>query len=108
MIALFRAIRRRMAKASNISDVLSSGYWAMRDVLYLPKNQRKPPFSQSIEANYLLAWQEFRELDDEIRRGHLNHARIRAECGDVMAYLGAMVLECDRMLAVGGKLGGTA
>ena len=71
MIALFRAIRRRMAKASNISDVLSSGYWAMRDVLYLPKNMSKPPFSQSIEANYLLAWQEFRELDDEIRRGHL-------------------------------------
>lgn len=105
---IFRRIRDYLAKQRNISDILSAGYWSMRDVLYLKKNQSKPPFSRSIETNYLLAWQEFRELEDELRRGHLNHARIRAECGDVMAYLGAVVLECDVMLAKGGKLGGTA
>ena len=105
---MIRRFLAYLAKQNNISDIISAGYWAMRDVLYLKKNQCKPPFSRSIETNYLLAWQEFRELEDELRRGHLNHARIRAECGDVMAYLGAVVLECDEMLAKCGKLGGTA
>ena len=103
MIALFRAIRRRMAKASNISDVLSSGYWAMRDVLYLPKNMSKPPFSRDVAINYRLACAEIVELEYELIRGHLNHKRIRAECGDAMAFLAAICLECDRVLAKAGS-----
>jgi hypothetical protein len=105
---MIRRIRAYLAKQRNISDILSAVYWATRDVLENKKNRSKPPFSRSIQSNFILAWQEFRELEDELRRGHLNHARIRAECGDVMAYLGAVVLECDEMLDKVSKLGGTA
>ena len=90
-----------MTKEAYNEQIIEAGLRAAYDVLSRPKNLAKPPMTEDIGELFLRADREMRELWEEIYDyyGNLDWAKTRAEAGDVMAYLSALVYECDRRLS---------
>ncbi len=86
-----------MTKETYNQSILQAGMSATFDVLNRPKNLAKPPMTDDIGELYLRASGEMVELCVEIEDG-CDYAKTRAEAGDVIAYLSALVYECDRRL----------
>ena len=89
-----------MTKEAYNEQIIEAGLRAAYDVLSRPKNLAKPPMTDDIGELYFRALGEMDELGAEVTvYGVLDYALARAEAGDVIAYLCALVYECDRRLA---------
>jgi len=91
-----------MTKEMYNQSILQAGMSATFDVLNRPKNLAKPPMTDDIGELYQRADCEMRELWEEIYDyygyGNSDWAKTRAEAGDAIAYLCALIYECDRRL----------
>jgi hypothetical protein len=90
-----RKFFHRLKKSSDNEVILSAGFRAAREVLRLDKNMDKPVMPRNVGELLVLAQCEFNELDSEIKRYYHNPARIRAECGDLIAYISAIARTCE-------------
>ena len=92
-----------MTKEAYNESIIQAGMCATFDVLNRPKNLAKPPMTDDIGELFIRAGDEMDELKQEVFPYHdineTDYAKTRAEAGDVIAYLSALVYECDRRLA---------
>jgi len=88
-----------MTKEAYNEQIIEAGMRAAFDVLSRPKNLAKPPMTDDIGELYCRASDEMLELYKEITADDTDYAKTRAEAGDVIAYLSALIYECDRRLA---------
>lgn len=105
MIQSIKRFLHRLRKSADNERILSSGFSAAREVLRLDKNLDKPLMPRNVKELFRLARIEMNELENEIDRYYHNPERIRAECGDVIAYLSGIADTCEREIR--GKLDGT-
>ena len=93
-----------MTKEAYNESIIKSGMSATFDVLNRPKNLAKPPMCEDIEELFFLAKGEMNELDLEVWRNNVyadgyDYEQTRAEAADTIAYLCALIHECDRRLS---------
>ena len=96
MIQSIKRFLHRLRKSADNERILSSGFNAAREVLRLDKNLDKPLMPRNVKELLRLANGEMVELIDEVDRYYHNPERIRAECGDVIAYLSGIADTCER------------
>jgi NTP pyrophosphatase (non-canonical NTP hydrolase) len=105
VIQSIKRFLHRLRKSADNERIISSGFNAVREVLRLDKNLDKPLLPHNVKELLRLANGEMVELIDEVGRYYHNPERIRAECGNVIAYLSGIADTCERDIR--GKLDGT-
>ena len=105
MIQSIKRFLHRLRKSADNERILSSGFRAAREVLRDKKNIDKPLMPRNVKELFRLARIEMNELENEIERYYHNPERIRAECGDVIAYISGIADTCE--MDIRGKLDGT-
>jgi len=105
VIQSIKRFLHRLRKSADNERILSSGFSAAREVLREKKNIDKPLMPRNVKELFRLARIEMNELENEIERYYHNPERIRAECGDVIAYISGIADTCEREIR--GKLDGT-
>jgi len=88
-----------MTKEAHNESIIQSGMRATFDVLNRPKNLAKPPMTDDIRELFYRAIDEVQELDKEVCMDEIDYSKTRAEAADVIAYLCALIHECDKRLA---------
>ena len=107
MIQSIKRFLHRLRKSADNERILSSGFRAAREVLRDKKNLDKPLMPRNVKELFRLARIEMNELDNELVRYYHNPERIRAETGDVIAYLSVIAYTCEREMRKYWKLDGT-
>jgi uncharacterized protein YabN with tetrapyrrole methylase and pyrophosphatase domain len=95
VIRSIRLFLHRLRKSADNERILSSGFSAAREVLRDKKNLDKTLMPRNVKELFRLARIEMNELENEIERYYHNPARIRAECGDLIAYISAIARTCE-------------
>ena len=87
-------------KKKEIGDIIRAGSRAVYHVLTNPKNIQKEPFSHDLVSLVNAADAELVETEDEIfEKTAVNYQAARLEAADTIAYLCAIIAECDRRIA---------
>lgn len=85
-------------KEKEIVSIIFSLSIATYEVLTRTKNFNKPPFGTDIQTLMVQAFGEIIELSAETEREVIDYQATRAEAADTIAYLGAIIAECDRKI----------